>query len=68
MITFRKSDATLNLPSFDFGYDGDIYFEFKTTKEAGILVNSKGPEDEILIELRGTFKGLFGVIYLRKPV
>ncbi|XP_065217760.1 neurexin-4 isoform X3 [Planococcus citri] len=52
VITFRKSDATLNLPTFDFGYDGDIYFEFRTTKESGVLVNSKGPEDEILIELR----------------
>ena len=56
VITFRKSDATLNLPTFDFGYDGDIYFEFKTTKETGVLVNSKGPEDEILIELRGIQK------------
>ena len=53
VITFRKNDATVNLPTFDFGYDGDIYFEFKTTVENAILVNSKGPEDEIRIELQG---------------
>lgn len=51
MITFRKSDATVNLPWFDFGYDADIYFEFKTTTENGIIVHANGPEDEILIEL-----------------
>ena len=53
MITFRKNDATVYLPTFDFGYDGDIYFEFRTTIENAILVNSKGPEDEIRIELQG---------------
>lgn len=53
VVTFRKTDSSLRLPPFDFGYDGDIYFEFKTTIENGILVNAKGPEsDEIRIELR----------------
>ena len=53
VITFRKKDATLNLPTFDFGYDGDIYLEFETTIDNGILVYSERPEDEIRIELQG---------------
>lgn len=60
VVTFRKTDSSLRLPPFDFGYDGDIYFEFKTTIENGILVNAKGPEsDEIRIELRGKFTLLY---------
>ncbi len=56
MITFRRNDATVNLPNFDFGYDGDIYFEFKTATENGIIVHSKGPEDEIQVELVRKFR------------
>ncbi|XKL68715.1 hypothetical protein PGB90_006484 [Kerria lacca] len=52
VITFRKQDATIYVPITDYGFDVDIYFEFKTTIANGILVNAKGPEDEIFIELR----------------
>ncbi|KAI4501924.1 hypothetical protein M0802_003259 [Mischocyttarus mexicanus] len=33
VVTFRIVDATINLPTFDIGHSGDIYFEFKTTIE-----------------------------------
>lgn len=46
-ITFKVSDATVNLPTFDFGHSGDIYFEFKTTIENAVLLHSKGPSDYI---------------------
>ncbi|VEN56019.1 unnamed protein product, partial [Callosobruchus maculatus] len=29
VVTFRIADATINLPTFDMGHSGDIYFEFR---------------------------------------
>lgn len=29
VVTFRISDATIDIPNFDMGHNGDIYFEFK---------------------------------------
>ncbi|KAG8190720.1 hypothetical protein JTE90_024856 [Oedothorax gibbosus] len=50
-ITFYYEDATIDLPTFDMGHSGDIYFQFKTTAENGVLVNSRGPSDYIKIML-----------------
>lgn len=41
VVTFRVTDATINLPSFDMGHSGDVYFEFKTTIENAVLFHAK---------------------------
>lgn len=50
-VTFFYEDATIDLPTFDMGHSGDIYFQFKTTAENGVLVHSRGPTDYIKIML-----------------
>lgn len=40
MVTFRVTDATIELPHFDMGHSGDIYFEFKTTTENAVLFHA----------------------------
>ncbi|XP_004931219.1 neurexin-4 isoform X1 [Bombyx mandarina] len=52
-ITFRVADAIILLPTFDLGHSGDIYFEFKTTKENAVLLHSKGPQDYIKLSIIG---------------
>ncbi|XP_013164723.1 PREDICTED: neurexin-4 isoform X1 [Papilio xuthus] len=52
-VTFRISDAVISLPTFDLGHSGDIYFEFKTTKENAVLLHAKGPTDYIKLSLIG---------------
>ncbi|XP_063893286.1 neurexin-4 isoform X2 [Helicoverpa armigera] len=52
-VTFRISDAVITLPMFDLGHSGDIYFEFKTTKENAVLLHSKGPQDYIKLSIIG---------------
>lgn len=42
VVTFRITDATINIPTFDMGHSGDIYFEFKTTIENAVIFHSKG--------------------------
>ncbi|CAK9811653.1 Nrx-IV [Anthophora plagiata] len=51
VVTFRVVDATINLPTFDIGHSGDIYFEFKTTIENAVIIHSKGPTDYIKISI-----------------
>ncbi|XP_032688940.1 neurexin-4 isoform X2 [Odontomachus brunneus] len=51
VVTFRIADATINLPTFDIGHSGDIYFEFKTTMENAVMIHSKGPTDYIKISI-----------------
>ncbi|XP_065156246.1 neurexin-4 isoform X1 [Atheta coriaria] len=53
VVTFRISDATIGLPTFDMGHSGDIYFEFKTTIENAVLFHSKGPSDYIKLSIIG---------------
>ena len=50
-ITFRAADATIDLASFDMGYSGDIYLQFKTTAETGTILHSRGAEDFIKLSL-----------------
>ncbi|XP_072939887.1 neurexin-4 [Epargyreus clarus] len=52
-VTFRISDAIIQLPAFDLGHSGDIYFEFRTTKENAVLLHAKGPQDYIKLSLIG---------------
>lgn len=40
VVTFRVTDATINLPSFDMGHSGDVYFEFRTTVENAVLFHA----------------------------
>jgi contactin associated protein-like 2 len=53
VVTFRTSDASINLPTFDMGHSGDIYFEFKTTADNAVIVHSRGPTDYIKISIIG---------------
>ncbi|XP_071513053.1 neurexin-4 isoform X1 [Panulirus ornatus] len=53
VVTFRIADATIQLPRFDLGHSGDIYFEFKTTTRDGCLVNARGPTDYIKVSIVG---------------
>ncbi|CAG9559489.1 unnamed protein product [Danaus chrysippus] len=52
-VTFRISDAVITLPTFDLGHSGDIYFEFRTTKENAVLLHSKGTQDYIKLSIIG---------------
>ncbi|XP_018305702.1 neurexin-4 isoform X2 [Mycetomoellerius zeteki] len=51
VVTFRIRDASINLPTFDIGHSGDIYFEFKTTIQDAVIIHSKGPIDYIKISI-----------------
>ncbi|XP_076231523.1 neurexin-4 isoform X3 [Calliopsis andreniformis] len=51
VVTFRIVDATINLPTFDIGHSGDIFFEFKTTIDNAVIIHSKGPTDYIKISI-----------------
>ncbi|XP_031832226.1 neurexin-4 isoform X3 [Nomia melanderi] len=51
VVTFRVVDATINLPTFDIGHSGDIFFEFKTTIDDAVIIHSKGPTDYIKISI-----------------
>jgi len=52
-VTFRITDASINLPTFDMGHIGDIYFEFKTTIDNAVILHSKGPTDFIKLSIIG---------------
>jgi hypothetical protein len=56
VVTFRIADASINLPTFDMGHSGDIYFEFKTTTENAVIIHSKGPTDYIKVSIIGKSK------------
>lgn len=56
VVTFRITDATINLPRFDMGHSGDVYLEFRTTQENSVLFHSKGPTDYIKLSLLGGYK------------
>nr|MBE5726668.1 neurexin IV [Cucujiformia] len=51
VVTFRVDEATINLPTFDMGHGGDIYFEFRTASENAVLFHSKGPHDYIKLSI-----------------
>nr|NVI76555.1 neurexin IV [Cucujiformia] len=53
VVTFRISDSTIELPTFDMGHSGDIYFEFRTAVENAVLFHSKGPSDYIKLSIVG---------------
>ena len=52
-MTFRITDASIDLPTFDMGHSGDIFFEFRTTIENAVIFHSKGPTDFIKLSLIG---------------
>ncbi|XP_050681113.1 neurexin-4 [Leptidea sinapis] len=52
-VTFRIADAVIALPNFDLGHSGDIYFEFRTTKDNAVLLHAKGPQDYIKLSIIG---------------
>ena len=49
VVTFRKDDGFIRLPTFDMGLSGDIYFEFKTTSEKTmIIIHSQGENGDFI--------------------
>ncbi|PSN48824.1 Neurexin-4 [Blattella germanica] len=56
VVTFRITDASINLPPFDMGHSGDIYFEFRTTVDNAVIIHSKGPTDFIKISIIGGYR------------
>lgn len=52
-VTFRITDATINLPPFDMGHSGDVYLEFKTTIESAVIFHATGPTDYIKLSING---------------
>ena len=45
----RRDDAVIELPTFDMGLSGDIYFEFKTTAEKTmIIIHSQGDNGDFI--------------------
>ncbi|XP_059490529.1 neurexin-4 isoform X2 [Neocloeon triangulifer] len=53
IVTFRISDASINLPRFDMGHIGDIYLEFKTTTADAVILHSTGESDYIKLSIIG---------------
>ncbi|KAL0271077.1 UNVERIFIED_CONTAM: hypothetical protein PYX00_008294 [Menopon gallinae] len=51
VVTFRIADSSINLPTFDMGHSGDIYFEFKTTAKDAVILHSTGPTDYIRVSI-----------------
>ncbi|KAL1514303.1 hypothetical protein ABEB36_003581 [Hypothenemus hampei] len=51
VVTFKISDATIDIPHFDMGHNGDIYFEFRTATENAVLFHAKGPTDYIKLTI-----------------
>lgn len=52
-MTFRYTDATIEVPHLNLRQSWDIYFHFKTTAENGVLFHNKGPTDYIKLVLIG---------------
>lgn len=52
-VTFRKTDATFDMPTIDVGYNGDIFFEFRTAITSGTFFHITGPEDYMMVFLDG---------------
>ncbi|XP_027198540.2 neurexin-4 isoform X2 [Dermatophagoides pteronyssinus] len=52
IVTFRYSDATIEIPlTQNFEQASDIYLQFKTTTEYGVLFHATGPEDFIKLAI-----------------
>ncbi|CAH1134406.1 unnamed protein product [Ceutorhynchus assimilis] len=51
VVTFRIADATIDIPNFDMGHNGDIYFEFRTATENAVLFHARGPTDYIKLTI-----------------
>ena len=51
IITFRKKDATIELPTFEAATSGDIRFQFRTTTENGIFLQNTGQSHFIEVKL-----------------
>lgn len=51
VVTFRKSDSTLEFATFEADNSGDIWFQFKTTARDGVMIHNIGPQDFIQVRL-----------------
>ena len=60
VITFRKEDATVELPTFNAATSGDIRYQFKTTAFEGIFLQNTGKFD--FIEVKLVCKGTLDLI------
>ncbi|KAL3247876.1 hypothetical protein MRX96_056793 [Rhipicephalus microplus] len=53
VVTFRFTDATIEVPHLNLRHSWDVYFHFKTTAENGVIMHSKGPTDYVKLVLIG---------------
>lgn len=53
VVTFRSTNATIEVPDFNLRHSWDVYFHFKTTAENGVIMHSKGPTDFIKLMIDG---------------
>ncbi|XP_077561755.1 neurexin-4 [Haemaphysalis longicornis] len=53
VVTFRFTDATIEVPHLNLRHSWDVYFHFKTTAENGVLMHSKGPTDFVKLVISG---------------
>lgn len=53
VVTFRFTDATIEVPHLNLRHSWDVYFHFKTTAENGVIMHSKGPTDYVKLMLIG---------------
>lgn len=53
LVTFRFTDATIEVPHLNLRHSWDVYFHFKTTAENGVIMHSKGPTDYVKLMLIG---------------
>ena len=51
IVTFRKEDATIELPTYQGNTSGDIRFQMKTTAMDGIILQNTGPYDFIEVRI-----------------
>ena len=52
VITFRKTDATLEFSTFPGDTGGDIWFQFKTTAMAGVMIHDTSDTGSDFIQIR----------------
>lgn len=51
VVTFRLHDSIIPVPTFEMKESWDIYLQFKTTTEFGVLLHAKGPNDFIKLAI-----------------
>lgn len=51
VVTFRQHDSVIPVEPFEMSSSWDIYLQFKTTTEYGVLLHARGPTDFIKLTI-----------------